>query len=411
MIAKVRGLLRYSYSVPWCVPAWGRRELGATLGSLATAHVARGSYVHEFADGVRQFLGMSHALPVNRGRTAIELALRAMQIGAGDDVVLPSFVCQSVLDAVLLAGAHPVFADVDTTLNVSAATIVDALTPRTKAVIVVHLFGAAAPIDEIERILSARGVALIDDAAQALGARRAGRLVGTFGACGIVSAGPGKPLAGAAGGLLVTNDDRLFAAAAALPLGTERSSDVVRRAADFWIWRRLRRYTLPMRVILDRVVGERREPAHTSAALANLDAGIAAAQLARLGEHTAERRAHGHAMLRLLSNLPGESITDFSSDGAAVKLIWLLPREGPTVRDVVALLAEYGIEAQGGYSPTHVGHTDDARLPATVDLWSRVLCVPLETRAMRSAPIDFAALNRRAAVTGHAAGAVSITQR
>jgi dTDP-4-amino-4,6-dideoxygalactose transaminase len=394
VIAKLRSLRRHSYAVPWCVPAWGLEEFGATVASLATGRVTSGPSVDRFTAEVRAFLGVRFALPVNRGRTAITIALRAMGIGRDDDVVLPSYVCQSVLDGVLSAGANPVFADVDATLNVTADTVARALTPTTRAVIVAHLFGTPAPIDEIERLLEPRRIALIDDAAQALGVRRAGRLVGTFGQCGIVSCGPGKPLAGAAGGMLVTNDEKLYVAAVSLPLPSEPARQIAGRTIGFWIWRRLRRYTLPLRVLVSRLAGEPYELPHRGARLANLDAAIASVQLARLDQHAAERRAHVQILLGLLSLLPGQAIGDLSPNSAMVKLVWLLPPGSPAVGDVVDVLAHHGIEAQHGYVPVHIGHAADARFPMTVGLWRRVLCVPLETRPTSSAPIDFGVLAR-----------------
>ena len=389
MISKIRGFFRCSYSIPWCVPQWGWKELIATVKAFLTGTIVDGPSGERFAEAVRDYLGMKFALPVNRGRTAIEMGLRAMGIGAGDDVLIPAFVCRSVIDAVLSAGARPVFADIDETLNVTATSIDAALTPRTKCVIVAHLFGAAAAIDEIEALLASRGIALMDDAAQALGARLGGRFVGSFGACGIVSCGPGKPLAGPAGGLLVTNDARLYERAAAMHYEIETPSEVGRRAIQFWIWRRLRRYTLPFGILLERARGGATEPAHVTAPLSNLDGAIALAQLDALNRHAADRRRHAQILLGKLSMLPGKVVTDISPRGMAVKLIHLMPESGPTVQEAIAVLARYGIEAQGGYSPLHSVHCDDAHLPNTAALWHRVLCVPLETRPKRSRSIPF----------------------
>lgn len=390
MIQKVRGFFQRFYSVPWCVPAWGQKELVATARAILSGNVVHGPFAERFSRAVREYLGMKFVLPVNRGRTAIELGLRGMGIGVGDDVLMPSFVCASVIDAVLRSGATPVFADIDETLNVTAASVEAALTSRTKCVIVAHLFGAPAAIDEIEPLLASRGIALMDDAAQALGARRAGRLVGSFGSCGIVSCGPGKPLAGAAGGLLLTNDARLYErAAAAMKPEFETTGEVRHRALQFWIWRRFRRYTLPFGVLAQRIRGRENEPTHVNAALSNLDAAIALAQFEALDRHASERRRHAQMLLGRLSLLPGKVVTDESPDGMAVKLVHILPGGGPTVQEAIAVLARYGIEAQGGYSPLHSLHTDDALLPNTVALSQRVLCVPVETRPGRGAPIPF----------------------
>jgi dTDP-4-amino-4,6-dideoxygalactose transaminase len=389
VISKVRSFFRFFYSVPWCVPAWGWNEFVATARAFLTGTIVQGPSAERFGTRVREYLGMRFALPVNRGRTAIELGLRAMGVGPGDDILMPSFVCHSVIDAVLSTGATPVFADIDETLNVTASSVEAALTPKTKCVIVAHLFGRPAAIDEIEKLLTAKGIALMDDAAQALGARRGGRLLGSFGACGILSCGPGKPLAGAAGGLLLTNDRRLYERAAAIQQDLERPGDVAGRAIQFWLVRRFRRYTLPFTILTERVRGRGTERAHVNARLSNMDATIAIAQFDALDLNAMARRQNARTLLDVLSMLPGRLVTDFSPDGIVVKFVHLISLSGPTVQEAIGILARHGIEAQGGYSPLHTGRADDARLPNTVALWRRVLCVPVEIPSEMSRPIPF----------------------
>ena len=302
-----------------------------------------------------------------------------MGIGPGDDVVLPSFICRSVLEAVQGAGANPVFADIDETLNVTVTSVEAALTPKTKCVIVAHLFGTAAPVDEIAARMTPRGIAVMDDAAQALGVRLRGRLVGSFGTCGIVCCGPGKPLAGAAGGVLVTNDKQVYDRAAAVPLGAEGGRDVRRRVRDFWVWRRFRRYTLPFKIMLDRARRLRTEPAHVNAPMSNLDGAVALAQFASIEGHAAARRRNAQLLVDRLASLPGAMITDLAPTAMAVKLIYLLP-DGTSVDAVIDSLASHGIEAQGGYGPLHAEHSPEGSLPVTAALWRRVLCVPVETK-------------------------------
>jgi perosamine synthetase len=389
MISKIRGLSRYFYTVPWCVPAWGWKEFASTVRAFTTGTLVDGPSADRFALAVRDYLGMKFALPVNRGRTAIEIGLRAMGIGPGDDVLLPSFLCRSVLDAVLNTGAHPIFADIGHDLNVTAASVDASLTPRTKCVIVAHLFGGAAAVDEIEALLASKRVALMDDAAQALGARRGDRLVGSFGTCGIVSCGPGKPLAGAAGGLLVTNDERLYERASATRLELEPPSAVASRVLQFWMCRRFRRYTLPFAVLIERLTGAAKEPVHVNTGLSNLEGAIALDQLERLHHHAAARRRNARVLLERLSMLPAEAVTNFSSSAIPVKLVYLLPERGLSVQEAIDILSEHGIEAEGGYSPLHTSYADDAQFPNTTAAWRRVLCVPLETRTTGAIPIPF----------------------
>lgn len=382
MLSKLRRLAEQSYAVPWCVPAWGWREAWATCAALLSGHIVRGRNPGRVAAAVRRYLGVAHALPVNRGRTALELGLRALGIGDGDEVVLPSYLCRTALDAVLAAGARPVYADVEDDLNVSAATVRAALTARTRCVIVAHLFGRAAPIEEIEGRLRGTGVALIDDAAQSLGARRAGRLVGTFGDCGIVSCGPGKALAGAAGGVLVTNDDALARRAAAIALEPERAGAVAGRLLGFWFWRRFRRWTLPLRVIADRLVGPEREPSHVRGPMANVDAAILLRQLAALESNARRRRRHADELASVLAPAAESLVPNTTPADMAVKLVAVLPPTGPDADEWIRQLARAGVECQRGYQPLHLRTGQPGPpLPRTESLWERVLCIPIERAA------------------------------
>jgi len=396
MIGKARRWVRHFYQVPWCVPQWGWAEAVATARHLATGHVNSGSDAYRMAEAIKEYLGLPYVLLVNRGRTAIELALVALELKPGDEVVLPSYVCRSVLDGVRRAGITPAFADVGPELSLSPETVLAALTPRTRAVIVPHLFGRAAPIDRIEAELQTRGIALIDDAAQSLGARCGGRLVGTFGACGIVSCGPGKALAGSGGGALVTRDRALFERARRASLGQERATAVVRRVLSFWLWRRFRRFTLPAQMILERVRrGPTDGPGDIAAGVSDLEAAIVLGQLRTLESRLTVRRRNATRVLQALGPLGRCSITDLSPGGVALKLVLVLPSGGPSVTELVERGAEAGVECQGGYRPCHHAVPEiSARVPDTDRLWQRVLCIPLETPLLR--PEAFARAMRAA---------------
>jgi PncC family amidohydrolase len=155
----------------------------------------------EFAD----YLGVAHAIGVANGTDAITLALRALGVGPGDEVVVPSFTFYASAEAIPPTGARPVFCDVDpATFCVTQETVRAALTPRTKAVIAVHLFGNVAPVQEIEAL----GVPVVEDAAQAAGARGpGGRRAGALGRVATFSFFPSKNLAAFGDGGAVTTDD------------------------------------------------------------------------------------------------------------------------------------------------------------------------------------------------------------
>jgi dTDP-4-amino-4,6-dideoxygalactose transaminase len=170
-----------------------------------------GPEVDEFERAFARMCGAKHALGVANGTDALVLALRACGVGAGDEVITApnSFVASAA--AIRLAGATPVFADVDDTYNIDPEAVERALTPRTKAVLPVHLTGRPARMDAVMAIARKRGLVVVEDAAQAVGAAFDGQAVGTFGNAGCFSLHPLKTLnACGDGGVITTDDDALF---------------------------------------------------------------------------------------------------------------------------------------------------------------------------------------------------------
>jgi dTDP-3-amino-3,4,6-trideoxy-alpha-D-glucose transaminase len=186
-----------------------REEIHAAIDRvLADGRFILGPEVGAFEQEFARHLGVSHAIGVGNGTDAITIALRAMGVGPGDEVVVPSFTFYATAEAIPHTGATPVFCDVDPeTMCVSAETVAAALTPRTKAVVAVHLFGNLAPIAEIEAL----GVPVLEDAAQAAGAIAAdGRRAGSLGTAATFSFYPSKNLgAFGDGGAITTNDPEI----------------------------------------------------------------------------------------------------------------------------------------------------------------------------------------------------------
>jgi len=156
-------------------------------------------------------LGVTHAIAVSSGTDAILLALMALDVKAGDEVITPTYSFFATAGAVERLGARPVLVDIDpVTFNIDPARAAAAITSRTKAIIPVHLFGLSADLDPIAAAANRAGIPVVEDAAQAIGSTYRSRAVGTIGAFGCFSFFPSKNL-GAFGdaGLLVTNDDKL----------------------------------------------------------------------------------------------------------------------------------------------------------------------------------------------------------
>jgi dTDP-4-amino-4,6-dideoxygalactose transaminase len=198
-------------------------DLGPQLAALgdelerAVARVLRsgqyilGPEVEAFEREVAAYLGVAHAVGVSSGTDALVIALRALGIGAGHEVIAPSFTFFATAEAITLAGATPVFADIDPdSFALDPADVARRIGPRTRAILAVHLYGHPFDADALGALARERGVALVEDAAQAFGAAHRGRRVGTLGSAAAFSFFPSKNL-GAAGdaGLIATDDAEL----------------------------------------------------------------------------------------------------------------------------------------------------------------------------------------------------------
>ena len=189
-----------------------RREMAEALTSVCeSGQFVLGPDVRQLEQSVGAYCQASHAIGCASGSDALLLALMAFEVGPGDEVLLPSFTFFATASAVTRLGATPVFADVDpVTFNVDPEAIQRLVTPATKAILPVHLFGQCAPMDGICRIARASRIAVIEDAAQAIGAELGGRRAGSLGDVGCFSFYPTKNLGGAGdGGMLTTNRDDL----------------------------------------------------------------------------------------------------------------------------------------------------------------------------------------------------------
>ncbi len=188
-------------------PLMEDEERQAALEALASGQLAQGPRVAAFEEAFAAYVGAPHGVAVSSGTAALHLALLAHGTGPGDEVVVPAFTFAATANAVLLAGARPVFADVrEQDLNVDPAWVARALTERTRAVLPVSLYGAPAPVGELRALCEPKGIAIIEDAAQAHGAERDGRRVGARGtACWSFYATKNMTTGGEGG--MVTTDD------------------------------------------------------------------------------------------------------------------------------------------------------------------------------------------------------------
>ncbi len=177
---------------------------------------AGGGPVAEFEARLAQFFGVRHAMATSSGAAALHIAIMAAGVEAGDEVIVSPYTWGQTVSCILQQNAIPVFADIDPhTYNLNPRAIEERLSPYTKAIVVVHLYGHPADMDPILTIARRHNLFVIEDCAQATGALYKGRPVGTLGHFGCFSIGDGKQIIGGEGGFLLTNDDRLYERAVA----------------------------------------------------------------------------------------------------------------------------------------------------------------------------------------------------
>jgi len=193
--------------IPLARPWFGTEEEAAVAEVLRSGWVAQGPTCARFEKEFAAVVGVPHAVSVSSCTTGLHLAVVACGAGPGDEVILPSYTFPATANAVLYEGATPVLVDIDpATLNIDPAQVEAAITPRTRAVIGVHLFGLPCEIERLERICADRGLKLIEDAACAIGTRVGDRMAGSFGDVAVFSLHARKVVTCGEGGMLTTRD-------------------------------------------------------------------------------------------------------------------------------------------------------------------------------------------------------------
>lgn len=185
-------------------PLVGRQEIRAVVKVLKSGALAQGKKVGQFEEAFAMAVSAEHCVAVNSGTSALHLALLSLGIGAGDEVIVPSFTFAATANSVALTGARPVFVDVNPqTYNIDPDKIEQAISAKTKAIQVVHLYGLPANMSEIVRISKKHNLKIVEDAAQAHLASIDGKFVGTFGDAAAFSFYPTKNMTSGEGGMII----------------------------------------------------------------------------------------------------------------------------------------------------------------------------------------------------------------
>jgi dTDP-4-amino-4,6-dideoxygalactose transaminase len=351
--------------IPIMRPWLGTEEAVAVADVLASGWVAQGPKVAAFEAAVCGALGAEHGVATSSCTTALHLALHALEVGPGDEVVVPSLSFIATTNAARYVGARPVFADVDLeTQNLTPATVERALGPATRAVIVVHQAGMPADVDAIEAVCAPRGVAVVEDAACAIGSTYRGRPIGG-GRLVALSFHPRKLLTTGEGGMLLTRDGEL--------------ADRLRRLREHGM-----AVTAHERHASASVVVESYEELGFNYRMSDLQAAVGLVQLARLDAVVAERRSLAARYRDELADVAGLSLPADPPHGTTnyQSFVVGLDDELPVDRDAVMQeLLDQGIASRRGIMAAHLEPAcrdlPAPPLPVTERLTRRTLILPL----------------------------------
>lgn len=309
----------------------GDEEIAAAVEVLRSRSLFRyygpdfGHRVEAFEAALCAHLRVARAVATSSGTAALRCALSALGVGCGDEVVVPAFTFIATVNAVVSVGALPVFAEVDESLNLDPSRLAHAISERTVAIIPVHLENVAADMDPIMEIARARGLAVVEDAAQSMGATYKGRALGSIGDLGAFSLQLEKNVTAGEGGAVTSNDDRLWLRAARFQ---DQGGQFVTSGGDGR-------------------GGELDEPfLGENLRMTEIAGAIAEVQLRKLPELLAAMRVNKARILDAAGELPGLELRhtpDPAGDGSS-SITWFAPEPALAVRMVAALRAE-GIPA------------------------------------------------------------------
>jgi perosamine synthetase len=350
-----------SLRIPLSSPDITEAEIAAVTSILRTNSLSLGPKLAEFEEAFAAFHGVPHAIAVSSGTAALHLAIRALNIGPGDEVIVPSFTFIAVANAVRYEGATPVFADIDPiTLNIDPASVEAAITTRTRAIIAVHTFGIPAEMNALMQIASRHRLTIIEDACEAIGSTYNNQLVGTFSDIAVFGFYPNKQITTGEGGAMLVRNSQLASRIRALRnQGRYPSGDWLQHAELGYNYR-----------------------------LSEIASTLGLAQLNRLPAILAQRAQVASSYHDLLSptegillpplNLPSRTISWF------VYVVRLAEQFTFVERDkVLDALLQAGIGCARYFAPIHLQPAyrqlptaQQARLPVTEAIASRTLALP-----------------------------------
>lgn len=341
--------------IPQIEPLFGPEETAAVLAVLESGFITEGKKTYEFESELAKFFGVPHAVVVNNATLALTIALQALGIGPGDEVIVPDFTFVATANAVVLAGALPVFADVEReTFTLDPVDAERCITPHTAAIVPVHLNGRSTNLAALAALARKHDLALVEDAAQAMGSRRGGCYLGTYGDAGVFSLGTTKIITSGQGGVILTRRD-----------------DVGRACARIKDHGRLIRSA------------EVHDAAGFNSKFTDLQAAVGLEQFRQLPQRMAKKRALFRAYRERLAGLPGVAVPPMDLNDAVPWFVDLVCADRSGLEQH---LAKQGIETRRFYLPLHSQpcFATGGSYPGTEEVSARGLWLPSSLRLAES---------------------------
>jgi perosamine synthetase len=351
--------VRATTGIPLARPDITAREEELVLEVLRSGQLSLGPVGTRFEEVFADVVGARHAAAVSSGTAGLHLAVHLAGVGPGDEVVTSPFSFVASANCALYQGAEPVFADIDpVTLNVDPAAVEAAITERTRAIVAVHIFGLPCEIEAIDAIAARHGIAVVEDAAEALGARRRGRAIGTHGNPAVFAFYPNKQITTGEGGMVTTDDEATWRALKSL-------SNQGRAEGDDW----LKHDRLGFNYRLD-----------------DVSAAIGLGQLERIDELLGARAAVAARYDALLAGFEGVTPPAVVKGDERSWFVYVVLLDEGCDRDAVMLrLREEGIGCRAYLPPIHLqpffrerGHRE-GELPVCEAISRRCLALPFFT--------------------------------
>jgi len=348
--------------IPVSRPSLGEEELASVKTVFSSGWLGLGAQVLKFEQELQKFLGAKHAVCTNTGTTAIHLALDALGIEKGDEVIVPSFTFVATLQAITQTGAQPVFCDIHAdTLNTDARDAAQRITKKTKAIVPVHYRGIPCDMDAIHALAQEHNLHVVEDAAHAFGSSYKKKKIGSFGEVSCFSFDPIKNISCGEGGAVVFSDDRL--------LEIMQQKRILGIDKDTWS-----RYRNERNWFYDVVTQGYRY--HMS----NINAAIGLNQIKKYDRMNKRKVAVAKRYDEAFADIPGLTLLDNADNYRDIGLFVYIVKVNKGRNELMDHLGKHGVGSGIHYIPCHnFTHYKKLKhnLPVTDEIYNQILTLPL----------------------------------